>query len=101
MTGARTTRRFFPHALVSIAVASIATLLFSPAAPAVVVISDGFGDADRNNDGAITFYDTDLNDSGTWNDPVEDDELASRGSVEVTAAEDPSDVGIVGSGIRS
>src|SRR5262245_17920165 len=35
-------------------------------AHAVVVISDGFGDADRNNDGAITGYDTDLNDSGTF-----------------------------------
>jgi hypothetical protein len=102
MTGARTTGRFFGHPiLVCITTAAIAAFFFQAPAPAVVVIFDGFGDADRNNDGAITFYDTDLNDSGTWNDPTEDDELASRGIIEVTAAEDPSDVGIVWSGIRS
>jgi hypothetical protein len=65
-----------------------------------VKYSDGFGDADRNNDGAITFYDTDVNDSGTWNDPTEDMGLPT-GFVEVTAAQNPSDVGIVWSGIRS
>src|SRR4051794_3686930 len=51
------------------------TLAFSmnvPSARAVVVLYDGFGDADRNNDGAITAYDTDLNDSGIFNDPVAD-----------------------------
>ena len=37
-------------------------------AHAVVKIFDGFGDADRNNDGSITGYDTDINDSGTFND---------------------------------
>jgi hypothetical protein len=79
---------------------------------AAVKIFDGFGDADRNNDGAITGYDTDLNDSGTFNDftftpgppPVysgPDGALASRGITEVTAAQDASDVGIVWSGIRS
>jgi hypothetical protein len=67
----------------------------------VVNISDGFGDADRNNDGAVTFYDTDVNDSGTWNDPVEDVMDLPTGFVEVTAAQNPSDVGIVWSGIRS
>jgi hypothetical protein len=66
-----------------------------------VIISDGFGDADRNNDGAVTFYDTDVNDSGTWNDPDEDVADLPTGLVEVTAAQDPSDVGIVWSGIRS
>jgi hypothetical protein len=86
---------------------AIAVLAFSPSAPGVVVISDGFGDADRNNNGVIEFYDTDLNDSGTWNDfdlmamTGNDYGLASRGIIEVTAAEDPSDVGIVWSGIRS
>jgi hypothetical protein len=69
-------------------------------ARAAVVIFDGFGDADRNNDGAITFYDSDINDSGTWNDPVADAGLPS-GLVEVTAAQVPSDVGIVWLGIRS
>jgi hypothetical protein len=68
---------------------------------ATVVISDGFGDADRNNDGQITFYDTDINDSGTWNDPTLDAGLISRNITEVTAAQDPTDVGIVWSGIRS
>jgi hypothetical protein len=74
-----------------------------PSTPAFAVVkySDGFGDADRNNDGAITFYDTDLNNSGTWNDPAEDMELIDRGITEVTAATDPTDVGIVWSGIRS
>jgi len=69
----------------------------------VVRISDGFGDADRNNDNAITFYDTDLNDSGTWNDPdpLKDGGLISRGITEVTAATDPTDVGIIWSGTRS
>jgi hypothetical protein len=70
-------------------------------AQAVVVISDGFGDADRNNDGAITSYDTDLNDSGTFNDATADAALIARGITEVTAATDPSDVGIIWSGIRS
>ena len=74
-----------------------------PGKPAfsAVVIFDGFGDADRNNDGSVTFYDTDINDSGTWNDPTEDMGLSDRGIVEVTAAQDPADVGIVWSGIRS
>jgi hypothetical protein len=70
-------------------------------ASAVVKIFDGFGDADRNNDGAITGYDTDLNDSGTFNDATADAALITRGITEVTAATDPSDVGIVWSGTRS
>ena len=86
----------------------IATLSIQSTGYAVVVISDGFGDADRNNDGSIT-ADTDLNDSGTLNDftgtpPTAtgpDSALANRGITEVTAATDPSDVGIVWSGIRS
>ena len=45
-------------------------------AQAAVVISDGFGDADRNNDGTVALYDTDINDSGTLNDPVEDLDLS-------------------------
>jgi hypothetical protein len=82
-----------------------------PSAHAVVKIFDGFGDADRNNDGAIASYDTDWNDSGTFNDftvtgepPVysgPDAALASRGITEVTAAQDSSDVGIVWFGSRS
>ena len=78
-------------------------------AHAVVMISDGFGDADRNNDGAVTGYDTDINDSGTFNDftgtpPTAtgpDSGLANRGITEVTAAQNASEVGIVWSGIRS
>jgi len=81
----------------------------APSVHAVIKIFDGFGDADRNNDGAVTFYDTDLNDSSTFNDftgtpPTAtgpDSALANRGITEVTAAQDPSDVGIVWSGIRS
>jgi hypothetical protein len=87
----------------------IATLSIQSTGYAVVVISDGFGDADRNNDGSVTFYDTDWNDSGTFNEftgtpPTatgNDSALANRGITEVTAATDPSDVGIIWSGIRS
>ncbi len=83
--------------------------LDSPAL-AVVKFFDGFGDADRDNNGVIEFYDTDLNDSGTWNMPgpipapdgmPNDQVLLDRGLMEVTAAQDPSDIGIVWSGIRS
>jgi hypothetical protein len=84
--------------LISVAAASV---LHPHSAQAVVVIFDGFGDADRNNDGVVGFYDTDINNSGTWNDPVEDDDQLDRNIMEVTAATDPSDVGIVWSGIRS
>lgn len=78
-------------------------------AHAVIKVFDGFGDADRNNDGLINGYDTDINDSGTFNDftgtpPTAtgpDSGLANRGITEVTAAQDPSDVGIVWSGSRS
>ena len=75
----------------------------------VVVIFDGFGDADRNNDGQIASYDTDINNSGTFNQYTgepptatgPDSGLINRGIVEVTTAQDPSDVGIIWSGIRS
>jgi hypothetical protein len=68
---------------------------------AVVKIFDGFGDADRNNDSSIGTLDTDLNDSGTFNDATADAALIARGITEVTAATDPTDVGIVWSGTRS
>lgn len=68
---------------------------------AAVKIFDGFGDADRNNDGAINSLDTDLNDSGTFNDPTADALLIARGITEVTAATNPGDVGITWTGIRS
>jgi hypothetical protein len=74
---------------------------FAPSTYAVVKFFDGFGDADRNNDGVVNFYDTDINLSGTWNDPTEDATLASRGIVEVTAATDPSDTGLIWLGTRS
>jgi hypothetical protein len=82
---------------------AIVGVLFSrpQAALAVIKYSDGFGDADRNNDGAITGYDTDWNDNGTFNDPTADAALITRGVTEITAATDPSDVGIIWSGIRS
>src|SRR5215203_598131 len=79
----------------------LAAALSCQDAYAVVKIFDGFGDADRNNDGAVTGYDTDLNDSGTFNDATSDAALITRGITEVTAATDPSDVGIVWSGTRS
>ena len=101
MTGARTGQRFFQDKFIFVAVTNIAVFLFSSPALAVVVISDGFGDADRNNDGVIASYDTDLNDSGTFNNATADAALITRGITEVTAATNASDVGIVWSGIRS
>ena len=53
-----------------------------------VTITDGFGDADRNNDGVIAPYDTDLNVDG-----------AIDGS-DVTTATDPGDTGLIWSGTR-
>lgn len=58
-------------------------------------ITDGFGDADRNNDGTISFYDTDINLSDTLNDATLDDGLS-----EITTAEDAADVGIVWAATR-
>jgi len=72
-----------------------------PYAHAVVKIFDGFGDADRNNDGQITGYDTDLNDNGTLDDPTADAGLIARNIHEVSVAQAPADVGVVWSGIRS
>ena len=74
---------------------------FATPAQAVVKIFDGFGDGDRNNDGAITPYDTDLNVSGTLNDATVDAALIARGITEVTTPLDPSDVGIVWSATRA
>ena len=99
MTGSCTRRWFL--ARLAFGVAVVAGIIGSSIpARAVVKYSDGFGDADRDNNGTITFYDTDVNDSGTWNDPTEDMGLPT-GFVEVTAAQNPSDVGIIWSGIRS
>ncbi len=58
-------------------------------------ITDGFGDADRNNDGVIDIYDTDVNLSGTLNDPVLD-----AGLMEIETAEDATDVGVIWSATR-
>lgn len=87
---------------------AVAAIVASAVAPSwAVVIKDGFGDADRNNDGVIGFYDTDVNLSETLNDvtgdpnnPGEDENLFNKGLIEVTSAEDPSDVGIIWSASR-
>jgi hypothetical protein len=102
MAGVRKRRALFSR-LVLCAVVVAGAISAARPIYAVVVLSDGFGDADRNNDGAVTFYDTDLNNSGTWNDPDPDDdmELIERGITEVTAATNAADVGIVWAGIRS
>jgi hypothetical protein len=109
MTGTRQTRQSLRQILfltdhgspLALCVASAIALTLLAPAHAVVVIFDGFGDADRNNDGVVDFYDTDLNNSGTWNDADADAALIERGITEVTAATDPSDIGIIWSGIRS
>ena len=77
-----------------LAVATAVTLLGSQAATAVE-LTDGFEDADRNNDGTISFYDTDVNLSDTFNTSPDDDEINGKGLIEVTAANDASDTGIV------
>ncbi len=85
---------------ICLALAMALTAVANPA-QAVVRIFDGFGDADRNNDGVVGSYDTDLNDSGTFNDPTADAALIARGITEVTAAQDPTDVGVVWSATRA
>jgi hypothetical protein len=101
MAGTAAWRAHVARLVFSGMVAVAAAMWHSNEAIAVVVISDGFGDADRNNDGVIGFYDTDINDTNSWNDATLDAGLASRGIVEVTAAQDPSDTGIVWLGTRS
>lgn len=81
------TSRSTPLAPLSIALVAIGTTL-SPAGQVVQSYFDDFADGDRNNDGAITVYDTDINLSDTLNDPVADDLLNnSRNLTEVTAPE--------------
>lgn len=101
MAGTAAWRAHVARLVFSGMVAVAAAMWHSNAALAVVVISDGFGDADRDNNGIVEFYDTDINISGTWNDATADAAINARGIIEVTAATDPTDVGIVWSGIRS
>ncbi len=91
-----------------IALVALTTLFaYSATASWAVVIKDGFGDGDRNNDGVIGFYDTDVNLSDTFNqttgdpnNPGPDETINNKGLIEVTSAEDASDVGIVWSATR-
>ena len=93
------TRKFLVRK--NLVIATLATLFASFATASwAVVIKDGFGDADRNNDGSITFYDTDVNLSETFNASPEDDALNAKGLIEVTSAEDANDVGIKWSATR-
>lgn len=104
MTGSRIMWKSIGQILVLSLSALAVGFLFATPAHAVVKISDGFGDADRNNDGiAGGLLDSDLNFSGTLNDPnnAGDVALNGRGIIEVTAATNPSDVGIAWSGMRS
>ncbi len=82
-----------------IAGASLALTIAAAPAFATVVISDGFGDADRNNDGVIDKYDTDANADGTIGTYVPAS-FAGTTINEVTAAIDPSDTGIKWFGTR-
>jgi hypothetical protein len=102
MAGRWNKRRIVRHLFTGAAAAAILSLGICNAR-ATVVIFDGFGDADRNNDGVIGLYDADINNSGTLNDPndLDDQELAARGIIEVTQSLDPNDIGIIWSGIRS
>ncbi|MEQ8848898.1 hypothetical protein [Botrimarina sp.] len=68
------------------ALAALATA--APGQVLVQSIFDDFSDGDRNNDGAITVYDTDFNLSDTLNQSPEDDTLNTmKNLIEVTAPE--------------
>src|SRR5690242_5155210 len=101
MTGVSAKRSSFRRQLLVYVTILTGSLVFQAPAVALVKISDGFGDGDRNNDGVIASYDTDLNDSGTFNDPTADAALIARGVTEVTTPQNPSDVGIVWSATRA
>ena len=75
------------------------TLALGTSASATVVISDGFGDGDRNNDGSLTFLDWDVNASGVI-DSYEAPVYPGSNINEISAAEDPGDTGITWTGIR-
>ena len=60
----------------------------APALTVVQSVFDDFSDGDRNNDGVVDVYDTDINISGTLNASPEDDQLNNdRGLIEVTGPE--------------
>ncbi len=82
-----------------IAGASLALTIAAAPAFATVVVSDGFGDADRNNDGVIDKYDTDASANGTI-DTYESPYFPGSLVTEVTAAEDALDTGLVWVGTR-
>jgi hypothetical protein len=109
MTGARRIGWFRIQALICAATAAL-VLLSPPPARAVVVIFDGFGDADLDNDGIIAEpNDSDISGGGDGQVepyvPLEDDVTEEPGGSpvifpagtmvnEVTAAENAGDVGI-------
>jgi hypothetical protein len=64
-----------------------------------VVISDGFGDADRNNDGVVDRFDLDISANGTV-DAYEAPLYPGSSINEANVAEDPLDVGIAWFGAR-
>jgi hypothetical protein len=105
MTGARTTGRFYNRSVFICAVALIlAALLAHSPASAVVVISDGFGDADLDNNGiGLEMNDVDI--SGAGDGAIGPYVALGNGGTpmvfpmdtmvsEVTAIEDAGDVGI-------
>lgn len=58
-------RQRINHAVAMAAASALALAIGSTPAFGVVVISDGFGDADRNNDGLVDRFDTDISADGT------------------------------------
>ncbi|MEM8782123.1 MAG: PEP-CTERM sorting domain-containing protein [Planctomycetota bacterium] len=77
--------------LASLAVAS--GFLASAALAQTTVVFDGFGDADRNNDGQVDNFDLDASSNGVL-EPYTPPNFPDVTVPEVTAATDPSDVGI-------
>lgn len=71
-----------------VALTAVFAVMTAPALDLVQSFGDDFSDADRNNNGVIDIYDTDVNLSDTLNSSPEDDQLNNdRGLTEVTAAE--------------
>jgi len=81
--------------ILSTSAALAAALAASPS----FAVTDGFGDGDRNNNGAITPYDTDVNLDGVL-DTYNPDKLGITLIPEVTTPQDAGDIGIIWASTR-
>lgn len=71
-----------------VALTAVFAVTSAPGLDLVQSYGDDFSDADRNNDGVVDIYDTDVNLSDTLNQSPEDDQLNNdRGLTELTGPE--------------